>query len=82
MEFTEYSELNEFFVYFEKQWFIERNYGWFESHANCFPSTNNGLETKNGLTKKENTLHVSKPMGKFLDKCFMKILADLNCKDF
>ena len=30
----------------------------------------------NGVIKKEYSLHVSYPMRKFLDECFMKILAD------
>ena len=45
----------------------DKNYGWFESHANGFPSTNNCLKATNGVIK-QNT--------------YMYLIQSCNCRCF
>ncbi|RNA44321.1 hypothetical protein BpHYR1_009574 [Brachionus plicatilis] len=55
-----------FFDYFEQQWMTEHTIGWFEGYAECFPITNNGIESMNNTFKKYATLRDRLPLRDFV----------------
>ena len=54
--------LKEFLEYFNKEWVVAHK-GWFVSYV----STNNGLESINGVIKDQNTYRDRLPLAQFLD---------------
>lgn len=54
--------------------YIDQRCGWYEGTAPGFPSTNNGLESINGLIKRQGTLRKRLPLGEFVN-CISKLLS-------
>lgn len=58
-------QVQDFITHFEQEWLIKYP-NWYEGAAVGLPSTNNGLESTNGVIKTEFTFRERKPVGEFL----------------
>ncbi|CAF1114557.1 unnamed protein product, partial [Brachionus calyciflorus] len=68
IRFTTLAQFKEFFDYIDKEWINSKNYGWYEGHAPCYPSTNNALEGTNQSIKKVHTFRDRVPISHFLER--------------
>ena len=48
--------LNEYLIYFENEWLLSTNCGWYEGLCDRIPKQNNGLENTNNVVKTHHTL--------------------------
>ena len=67
--------INQFLQYFEKEWYTKHP-GWYEGFAPGLPSTNNGLESTNGVIKKDGTTRKRLSLARFLELVESKIVKD------
>lgn len=62
--FEKWESEERFLTYFKSEW-INQNKNWYEGLRLYTPSTNNALESCNGVIKKENTIRERLPLSKF-----------------
>ena len=62
--------IDTFLAYFNKEWVVSRNCNWFEGAAICIPSTDNALESVNGVIKSIYTLREMLPVNQYIANAF------------
>ena len=71
--------VDKFLDYFNQQWF-EKNSGWYEGFAPGIPSTNNALESTNGVIKKDGTVRKRFSLANFLEIACRDIVSKWSIK--
>ena len=74
------SRVTDFVNYLEKEWFLKYP-NWYEGDSLGQPSSNNGLESTNGVIKRNKTLRERLPVGQFLNCTAEMIQKWSRCRD-